>query len=445
MENTKTNQPPTVKGIVCQHCGKTIQATDKAMIIALDNGYNICSDCLTAIHLQTRQAVTKHAEVVSMKKGGQKKLRPSDIKRALDRYIVGQNEAKKAIANAVYNHYKMIDMKERGITNVEMEKSNICLVGPTGCGKTALLKALSKFLQVPFAIGDCTSLTSAGFVGSDVETVIRLLIENAPGSTIEQKIEAAEHGIVYLDEVDKLGRKGENPSITTDPGAEGVQQALLKIIEGSEVEIPPKGQRKHPQQNCIKVNTENILFIVGGAFEGIEKIIAKRQHKGKGSIGFGSVGSSVDKQKDFNDLILDVKVEDLHQFGMMPEFLGRLPIICAMKQLNEEALVNILTEPKNALVKQYQELLARDDVQLEISKEALTKIAHMAIERGTGARGLRSIMEDTLGDTMFYLPDHPNITNVLVDVADDDELIITATDSELNEIDILENEEEKSA
>lgn len=414
--------------VKCDCCGREQKETDEFMIISLGNGSHICSDCLKKLYLNTRVATEQYKKTVQMRRG-RKKLRPSDIKHFLDSYVVGQDHAKKILANAVYNHYKMLAMKAKGLNNVEMDKSNILLAGPTGSGKTYLLKTLSKFLQVPFVIADATSLTAAGFVGSDVETIIRRLVENAKGDTLADKIAEAEHGIVYLDEVDKLSRKSENPSITTDPGNEGVQQALLKILEGSEVEVPPKGQRKHPQQDCIKVNTENILFIVGGAFEGIEKIIAKRQHTGKSSIGFGVKGSKTDK-KDFNTYIDDVRIEDFQKFGMMPEFLGRLPIICPMKQLDEEALISILTKPKNALVKQYQELLAADGVTLQFTDKALEKIAHIAMKRGTGARSLRSIMEETLGETMYLLPDQPDINSVTVDVNADDELEILLDEEE---------------
>lgn len=257
-----------------------------------------------------------------------------------------------------------------------------------------------------------------------------------------EKIARAEMGIVYIDEIDKLSRKGENPSVTTDPGGEGVQQALLKIIEGSEVEVPPKGQRKHPGQDCIKVNTENILFIVGGAFEGIEKIIAKRQHEGKASIGFGSDGKAGKKnQKSFNDLILDLKTEDLHKFGMMPEFLGRLPIICPMQELDEEAMVAILTKPKNALVKQYAALLEADGISLEFFDDALKKIAHIAMERKTGARSLRSILEDLLGETMFRVPDFPDARHIIVKTDEEDKFDIEVADKNMNVIDIFDKED----
>lgn len=399
--------------LTCDHCGKKVTEEDANVVFILNNNIHICYECAEAIYFNYRERIQKK-KLSKAIKGGSKRLRPSMIKAHLDQYIVGQEKAKQVLSIAVYNHYKMIGMKnaKSGPANIELDKSNVCLIGPTGCGKTALLRCLAKMLDVPFAMADATSITAAGYVGEDVEVIVRRLIEDADGD-----IERAERGIIYIDEIDKLSRKSENPSVTRDVSGEGVQQALLKIIEGSVIEVPEKGSRKHPQATTYKINTENILFIVGGSFEGIEKIIAKRQNKGKAGIGFGEEIKD-DSKKQFNEFILDVKTEDLKKFGMLPEFLGRLPILCPMQELSEEALVSILTEPKNALTKQYRELLAADGISLDFSDEALKEIAHMAIERKTGARSLRSILEETLAETMFNLPDNPDVEGVTVNMID---------------------------
>ena len=402
----------------CSFCRENIKEEDNIIIQSnKDEKSFICFNCVKDLYNKLNPVAIKKEKLKQKEKLSDKYITPSKIKSYLDNYIVGQEEAKKVISVAVYNHYKSIRIKEKD-DSVELEKSNIILLGPSGCGKTAIVKALSKMLNVPFAIEDSTCLTEAGYVGSDVEIVLQKLLENANGN-----IEKAQHGIVYIDEIDKIARKGENLSTTADPGHEGVQQSLLKIIEGSVVDVPQKGNRKHPQGEVTKIDTSNILFIVGGAFEGIENIIANRLKQGKSAIGFESTVVK-DKNKDYNKFITDVKTEDLKSFGILPELLGRLPIICPMKELTEEALIKILTEPKNALVKQYKRILKEDNVELSISQKALEAIAHKAIERKTGARSLRSIMEDILNDSFFMLPDNLNINKVFIDYRNNDFLSI---------------------
>lgn len=335
--------------------------------------------------------------------------KPNEIKDFLDQYVIGQDAAKKKLAVAVYNHYKMLQYNESKNSDVDIRKSNVLLIGSTGSGKTYLLETLSKMLNIPFVIGDATSLTAAGYVGDDVENLVRNLLEAA-----NYDIEKAQKGIIYIDEIDKLSRKGENVSITRDVGGEGVQQSILKMIEGTIVETPMTKGRKHPDAECVKIDTRNILFIVGGSFEGIEKVIQKRiNKKNVSSIGFGG---NVQSKKEYtlNDVIDEVTVEDLKKFGMIPELLGRLPVITTLKELDREALVRILTEPKDALVKQYQELFKLDGVTLEIKQDALEAIADLAIKRNVGARALRSIMEDTLSDLMFECPAEENLKKIVI-------------------------------
>ena len=398
-----------VQKMVCSFCAKSEDEENGRFFIygnPQDGGFIpfICNECIISGKKLIDDEIKKLQPEALLEAG----ITPSKIKEHLDHYIIGQEHAKTVMAVAVYNHYKFLEYKDQENPPVEIEKSNILIVGPTGCGKTALLKHLAKILGVPFAIADATNLTSAGFVGEDVENVVRLLLENAKGN-----IEKAERGIIYIDEIDKLSRKGENVSITKDVGGEGVQQALLKIIEGSDVDIPPKGGRKHPTQEVIRVNTENILFVVGGSFEGIEKIIARREQTNLSKMGFSAIVESK-KAKGINDFILNVKAEDLKKFGMLPELLGRLPIICPMKELDEEALRMILTEPKGALIKQYQELIAMDGVRIEFTDDAITEIVKKAIQRKTGARSLRSIMEETLLPHMFHLPDDQSIEKMTI-------------------------------
>ena len=330
---------------------------------------------------------------------------PQEIKNILDEYVIGQEDAKKTLSVAVYNHYKRISC-DKIIDDVEIQKSNVLLLGPTGCGKTLLAQTLARILNVPFAIADATTLTEAGYVGEDVENILLKLIQAA-----EYDISRAEKGIIYIDEIDKITRKSENPSITRDVSGEGVQQALLKIVEGTVASVPPQGGRKHPHQEFLQIDTTNILFICGGAFEGLEKIIKDRV--GKKAIGFGAQIESkkeMDKYKIFEELL----PQDLLKFGLIPEFVGRLPIIATLKELDREALINIVTKPKNALTKQYKKLLELDGVELEFEKEALDAIVEKAIQRNTGARGLRSIIEDIMRDIMFDIPTNPKIEKCII-------------------------------
>ena len=404
----------TPKSVKCSFCGK---AQENVKRIIAGPGVYICNECIGLCNDIIENEYYEGDEDSYTLAGLEEIPSPKEIKDILDEYVIGQDEAKKTLAVAVYNHYKRIAHEEeleekhqKDENDVEIQKSNILLLGPTGCGKTLLASTLAKILNVPFAIADATTLTEAGYVGEDVENILLKLIQ-ALIQAADGDIEKAEKGIIYIDEIDKITRKSENPSITRDVSGEGVQQALLKIVEGTIASVPPQGGRKHPHQELLQIDTSNILFICGGAFEGLENIIKDRI--GKKSIGFGAeIQSSkdIDKYKVFEELL----PQDLLKFGMIPEFIGRLPIIATLKELDREALIKITTEPKNALVKQYKKLLEMDDVELEFSKEALDAIVDKAIERKTGARGLRSIIEEIMRDIMFDIPSNEKIEKCII-------------------------------
>ena len=395
----KKDTPQNVK---CSFCGKSQDAVNR---IIAGPGVYICDECVSVCKNILENDAINEDEFAYTTEEQEKLLTPKEIKDILDEYVIGQENAKKTLAVAVYNHYKRINNEEDN-NDVEIQKSNVLLLGPTGCGKTLLAQTLAKILNVPFAIADATTLTEAGYVGEDVENILLKLIQAA-----DYDIALAEKGIIYIDEIDKITRKSENPSITRDVSGEGVQQALLKIIEGTVASVPPQGGRKHPHQEFLQINTENILFICGGAFEGLDKIIKDRI--GKKSIGFGANIESkkdVDKYKIYEQIL----PQDLLKFGLIPEFVGRLPIITTLKELDRNSLIRIITEPKNALVKQYKKLFEYDNVELEFEQDALELIVDKAIQRNTGARGLRSIIEDIMRDIMFDIPSNPNIEKCII-------------------------------